>query len=931
MKSETRSYLLSVLFLFCFCGVGQIGAAADGRPFFQSPSGERPATIDAKKGLFILPNGRILTPAGVNVVLPPHPYGLAITHDGKTAISLQTTNKPYFISVVENFESKKPKLKTITSDKINISGAFMGMAVSSDDKTLFVSTGNEGRIAVVNLADMTLRTKIDLNGKFGDGVFEDAYVGDIALSPDGKRLYVVDQANFRVAAIDTDSSAVAANYKVGRYPFGISVSPDGKRVYVVNSGMFQYSLVDGYDPGNSRKTGLPFPAFGFPSKEAEEGTTVGKLKVKGLGDPNVPESFSLWAIDVAGGGKTVYRVKTGPLVGESINGYKAVGGSSPTAVLATEKYVFVSNEHTDTIAVFNAETGEKVRDISLTPTPSLGNLKGVMPFGLAVSPDGSRMYVAESGINAVAVIDMKEFAVIGHIPVCWFPAIVKVSPDGKRLFVVNAKGYGSGPNAGPKFINSVDTYVGRLMKGTLSIIDIPGDDKLKEKTEQVLNNNGFIESPAPAETGPVPRVPGSPSKQIKYVVFITKENRTYDEVFGDLKYDNGQKVEGMPSLARFGLKATVSNTDTKQIINDVSVTPNHHALVYKYGVSDNFYMDSDVSADGHRWLTGTYANEYLETNTSASYSGVRDQRIKSSAPGRPVVTGSDSAIEPEDYLEAGSIWENLDRNGVRFRNWGEGFELAGAQENEGLEPTGVRLPLNIPMPKALFDNTSREFPTFNTGVTDKYRADQFIKEFKKLYVDGKEEMPSFINIYLPNDHTSSPRPDAGYPYIASYVADNDLALGRVVDFLSKTRYWANMAIFVTEDDAQGGIDHIDAHRSVLIVAGPYVKKGYVSHVHTSVSSIIKTFDLILGMPYLNQYDAAANDLSDFFTATPDIAPFNFLESDKRVFDPDKLKSTKSIYKYMQSAPLDDQEFLEQEHKERIEQEKLIKQNSKDEG
>ena len=214
----------------------------------------------------------------------------------------------------------------------------------------------------------------------------------------------------------------------------------------------------------------------------------------------------------------------------------------------------------------------------------------------------------------------------------------------------------------------------------------------------------------------------------------------------------------------------------------------------------------------------------------------------------------------------------------------------------------------------LFDNTARDYPTFNTSVPDKFRADQFIADFKKRYVDGKEPMPSFINIYLPNDHTSGEVPEAGYPFVASYVADNDLALGRIVDALSHSKYWANMAVFVTEDDPQGGVDHVDAHRSLLLVLGPYVKRGYVSHTHTSIVSIIKTINLIFGVPYLNQYDAAAADLTDFFTDTPDVRPYTFKESDTRVFDPDKLKHASSIYKYMQampgSAPLDDPETID---------------------
>jgi hypothetical protein len=291
--------------------------------------------------------------------------------------------------------------------------------------------------------------------------------------------------------------------------------------------------------------------------------------------------------------------------------------------------------------------------------------------------------------------------------------------------------------------------------------------------------------------------------------------------------------------------------------------------------------------------------------------------VESEAPGRRA--GGSCAVEPEGYLEAGTIWDHLERNGVSMRNWGEGFELGGSVEWDGLEPTGVRLPLNIPIPKPLFDNTSREYPTFNMNVPDKYRADQFIKEFTQRYIKGNEPLPSFMNIYLPNDHTSGERPDAGYPFKASFVADNDLALGRIIELLSHTEYWKNMVVFVTEDDPQGGVDHIDAHRSILMVIGPYVRRGYVSHRHTSIVSIIKTINLILGVPPLNQYDAAAADLTDFFTTEPDFTPYNLRKSDKRVFDSDEIKPGRSIYKYMDSDPLDDPETIEAEHWNQLKQ------------
>jgi hypothetical protein len=223
----------------------------------------------------------------------------------------------------------------------------------------------------------------------------------------------------------------------------------------------------------------------------------------------------------------------------------------------------------------------------------------------------------------------------------------------------------------------------------------------------------------------------------------------------------------------------------------------------------------------------------------------------------------------------------------------------------GMQPTGVREVVNMPMPEALYENTSRDYATFNTTISDQYRFGQFEREFQIRYASGKEPLPQFIYIWLPNDHTGRVRAEDGYPYRASYVADNDLALGKLVQLFSHSPFWKDMAIFVTEDDAQDGRDHLDAHRSVLMVISPYAKSGYVSHWHTSIASILKTFDLIFGLPYLNQYDAAATSLADFFTSQPDYTPYDALPSDPRIFDPAKVRETGLDLKAQPGTPLDD--------------------------
>jgi hypothetical protein len=281
-------------------------------------------------------------------------------------------------------------------------------------------------------------------------------------------------------------------------------------------------------------------------------------------------------------------------------------------------------------------------------------------------------------------------------------------------------------------------------------------------------------------------------------------------------------------------------------------------------------------------MMGTMPNEYVEANSAA------DSRFDafSTAKGRrfPKTTGG---TEPEDYNEIGGIWENLARNGKRFFNFGESNEFANPHETKMDTLFGSSNSVVFPLPKVLFDNTSRDYAGYNTSIPDQFRVEQFEREFRRLWLSGKDTMPALIGIQLPNDHTSKARPEDGYPYQHSFVADNDLALGRMLDFLSKTPYWQSMLVIVTEDDPQGGVDHIDAHRSILMMAGPYVKRGYVSHKHANFGSILKTIYHILGIPYVNQYDATASLLDDFFIEKANFEQYEALPHDPSVFQPEK--------------------------------------------
>jgi hypothetical protein len=418
---------------------------------------------------------------------------------------------------------------------------------------------------------------------------------------------------------------------------------------------------------------------------------------------------------------------------------------------------------------------------------------------------------------------------------------------------------------------------GTFRRGSIATFPLPDAAGVSAGTGTVMDNNGL---------NPRDEQPGALPSGVKYVVTIVKENRTFDEVFGDIqRLANGSTVMGAPAVARFGQVGHAAGKGTRLSVQRVNVTPNHHALALRWSFSDNFYADSEVSVDGHHWLVGAYPDAWTETSFRASYADGRDFRFPTTAPGRLSFAEGNSSVHPEEQPEGGTIWHHLARHGIPFRNYGEGFELAGVDEGKGYEPTGGRFVTNVPMPEPLYSNTSREYPVFNMNIPDQFRATQFIHEMQEKYVKGGEPFPRFIYIHLPNDHMTEPRPLDGYPYEASYVADNDYALGRIVEFLSQTPWWREMAIFVTEDDAQGGRDHIDAHRTVFMGIGPYFKRNYVSHVNTSFPGMLKTIFRLLGLPPLNLFDAVASDLSDCFTNTPDYDGYQVVKEDVRLFDP----------------------------------------------
>lgn len=859
-----------------------------------APAGSLYTTIDMDETT-VIPNGRFLTPAGNNLLVAPHPFGLALSPDGNIAVTANSGVNPLSISIIRNLDSK-PEIMQIppgySTNKGILESVFMGLAITPDNSKVYVAGGQSNSIFVYDLLTGNKTDSIDCSVSEDGKSFPDGYIGDMTITKDGNLIYAVDQTNFRLVIIDTRTMKVKRSVPVGRYPFGVALTPDEKKVYVANVGMFQYSKIGTIEADSDYEGALDFPPFGYNTEEMKNGIITDSLVIPGLGDPNSDMAFSVWAISVdnVDNPYVTAKIKTGNLIGHKVDGIPAVGGSSPNSLAVTSRYVFVSNGNNDNITVIDITRDSVVKEIFIKPDDAVKQFRGVIPFGLAVTPDEKKLFVAEAGINAIGVVDLESLEVTGHIPTGWFPSRIRVTPDGKRIIVTNAKGYGSGPNGGTNFKEGEEgTYIGNLMKGTVSIINIPSEKELKRMTSQVIDNNFRKEKASLAikgrEKNPIPLYGRQKDTPIRHIVFIAKENRTYDEVFGQI-----EKGEGDASIARYGHNVSFTNRNRTSKVENATVMANHLKLASQFAIADNFYVDGDVSADGHRWLVNTYPNEWVETSTAASYGGNRRYNPNLKAPGSLAMNGSAGAIYPEDYNESGSMWDHLERNNISFYNFGFSVMFEPAFYHESYKYTGIKQFVNFPVPAPIFTKTSREYPTYNTSIPDQFRISQFIREFNQKWMSGEEEMPQIITVIIPNDHGAGERPEAGYPFRESYMVDNDLAVGRIIEFLSHTPYWKNMAIFITEDDAQNGVDHIDAHRSILMVISPYAKKDYVSKVHYSFGSIFKTFWNLLGLPYLNQYDAAATDLSDMFSDTPDFTPYIALPPDLRIFDPDKALS-----------------------------------------
>ena len=504
------------------------------------------------------------------------------------------------------------------------------------------------------------------------------------------------------------------------------------------------------------------------------------------------------------------------------------------------KFLFVANANDNTVTVLDTQSGRAVGNIMGHAFPD--SPRGATPNSLALSPDEKTLFVANANINAIAVFDVSEPGhshSLGFIPSGWYPTCVRVTPDGKKLLIANGKGNvalanpdGPQPVAGGTKKESKQ-YIGSLLKGTLSVVDLPAKNDFAKQmaawTADVLKCTPLRPDASVAaqhpDANPVPGQVGETSP-ITHCIYVIKENRTYDQVFGDVSAGNGD-----PKLCLFPER----------------VTPNLHKLVRQFVLLDNFYCDAEVSADGHEWSMAAYATDFVEKTWPLNY-GHKKSKFPYPSEG----------VFPVAWPASGYLWDRAAEAGVSYRSYGE-FVHSASPVNE-LPTTKL---------KALQGHFDPEYHGFDLSYPDAARADRFISELHRFEREG--DMPRLQIVRLGNDHTHGVT--AGQRTPTAYVAENDAALGKLVAAVSQSTFWTNTAIFVLEDDAQNGPDHVDAHRTEALVISPYTKHGAVDSTLYSTTSMLRTMELILGLKPMTQFDAAATPMFNSFQPVADAAAY----------------------------------------------------------
>ncbi|WP_345210115.1 bifunctional YncE family protein/alkaline phosphatase family protein [Mucilaginibacter gynuensis] len=719
---------------------------------------QRPGKVKQSNQI-MLPNGWKISPAGRTLTLGDLPLNMQLSASGKL---LAVTNNGQSTQSVQLIDPKTEQLL----DQKELGKSWYGLAFSRDEKQLYVSGGNDNWI-------LNFSTK---NNKLGQA--DTITLGQpwpkgkicptgMVVNKSNNRLYAVTKEDSSLYVIDPAAHNILKKVKLANIAYSCVLSPDEKTLYI-----------------------------------------------------------SLWGSDKV----AVYNIAAGNITTTIIT------GNHPNELLLNKKgnTLFVANASDNTVSIINTLNNKVVETISTSLYPTM--LTGSTTNGLALSSNEKTLYIANADNNCLAVFDLTKPGYsksMGFIPVGWYPTNVKTL--GRKILVANGKGLTSMANPqGPQPVSKADNsgyhtgstpnsklqYIAGLFKGSLLFIDAPKPEVLKTYTREVYANTPFTNKKVAQAEGeannPVPRKPGEKSP-IKHIFYIIKENRTYDQVLGDMPEGNGDTT-----LCLFGQK----------------VTPNHHALAKDFVLLDNFYVDAEVSADGHNWSMAAYATDIVEKTWPTSYGN----------------RGGSTSFEggrPATYPRDGFIWDYCKRAGISYRSYGEFSDNGKA---------------NI---KALEGHISPKSPGFNMDIKDQVRVDAWQQDFDSLLTINA--VPQFNTIRISNDHTSGQRLGKISP--AAAVADNDLAIGRFIEHLSNSPIWKESVVFILEDDAQNGPDHVDAHRSPAFVVGPYVKRNAVVHTMYSTSGFLRTMELILGLPPMSQYDAAAIPLYECFTSKADFTPY----------------------------------------------------------
>ncbi|MDQ2770422.1 MAG: hypothetical protein M3Y54_07980 [Bacteroidota bacterium] len=638
-----------------------------------------------------------------------------------------------------------------------VPAAWAGLAWAPDGRTLYASGGHQNRVHCFRIEGQQLRPDSVL--VLGEQ-WPKQKIGVAGLAVDARRgvLYAVTREDSALYTLDLRTRRVLRTTKLAAEAYGAVLSPDGGRLYISLWGGHAVAV---YAPEQQRLLA------------------------------NIPVE------------------------------------SHPNALVLSRdgSRLFVANANSNSVSVIDTRAGRVVETLNTALFPA--SPAGSTPDGLALNADDSQLFVANADNNCLAVFDVRQPAAsrpLGFVPTGWYPTAVRVA--GGQLLVANGKGLTSKPNPnGPNPVHDVGEkgagYIAGLLTGSLSRLPLPDEKALAAYSAQVYANTPFSKAreaaPEVPAGSPVPRRVGEPSP-MKHVFYIIKENRTYDQVLGDLPAGNG---------------------DASLCLFPEVVTPNHHALTREFVLLDNFYVDAEVSADGHNWSTAAYATDFVEKSWPSNYSG---------RGGDYDFEGNRGEVaEPKD----GFLWDYCLRAGRSFRSYGE-FVFKGK-----------------PTTPSIAANYCAAYVGFDLKVKDVDREKAWEQDFDRLVAANK--LPDLSIIRLPNDHTYGARKGQLSPL--SYAADNDLALGRLIEHLSHSPVWKESVVMIVEDDAQNGPDHIDAHRSTAYLIGPYIRRHAVVHAAYTTSGLLRTLELILGLPPMSQYDAAAPPLWACFTAKPDLRPY----------------------------------------------------------